>query len=282
MPSIAISGASGQLGRLIVQSFRRITDQPLVLLSRTPAALTGVSSNVEPRFADFDEATGLVRAMAGLDRLVLVSTNALEPTGRRERQHRAAIDAAVAAGVRHIVYTSFLKADCSPLAAMTADHAATESMLAETGISYSILRNGFYDDLARRFLERADAGGRFCHAVGDAGIAYVTRAQCAEAAAVAVADGFRGRRTLDITGPEAITMPELAARATATKGRPFTAVQVSQQELVERMLVASVPAESATLLAWLDDGLAQGAGEPTSLDFEKLTGRPAPALALAL
>lgn len=166
MTSIAISGASGKLGRLVVQSLRRITDQPLVLLSRTPDASAGVSSNVEPRSADFDVAAGLAEAMAGIDRLVLISTNALEPNGRRERQHRAAIEAAVAAGVRHIVYTSFLKADSSPLAAMTADHAATESMLAKSRIGYSILRNAFYDDLALQFLERADAGGRFFHAVG--------------------------------------------------------------------------------------------------------------------
>jgi NAD(P)H dehydrogenase (quinone) len=279
MTSIAISGASGKLGRLVVQSLRRITDQPLVLLSRTPDALAGVSSYVEPRSADFDVAAGLAEAMAGIDRLVLISSNVLEPNGRRERQHRAAIDAAVAAGVRHIVYTSFLKADSSPLAAMTADHAATESMLANSRIGYSILRNAFYDDLAQQFLERADAGGRFFHAVGACGVAYVSRLQCAEAAAVAVSDGFWGRRALDITGPEAITMPELAARASACRGRPYTAVPVSKPELVEHMMAASVPPESAALLAWLDDGLANGAGEPASLDFERLTGRTAPALA---
>ncbi|WP_127145408.1 NAD(P)H-binding protein [Pelagibacterium montanilacus] len=280
MTSIAISGASGKLGRMIVQSLRTITKQPLVLLSRTPDALIGVSSDVEPRFADFDEAACLVDALAGVDRLILISSNVLSPDGRRERQHRAAIDAALAAGVSHIVYTSFLKADSSPLSALTADHVATEAMLQESGIGYSILRNAFYDDLALQFLERADADGRFVHAAGAGGVAYVTRQQCADAAAVAVSDDFLGRRTLDITGPKAISMPELAALASACRGRPYTAVQVSTEELVEHMMAASVPAESAALLAWIDDGLANGASEPASLDFEMLTGRNAPALVL--
>ncbi|WIJ25346.1 NAD(P)H-binding protein [Devosia sp. RR2S18] len=280
MTSIAISGASGKLARMIVKSLRAITQQPLVLLSRTPSALIGVSPNVEPRFADFGNVDTLGHAMAKVDRLILISTNVLSADGRRQRQHRAAIDAALAAGVRHIVYTSFLKADSSPLSAMTADHAATEAMLQESGISYSILRNAFYDDLALQFLERADADGRIIHATGSGGVAYVTRQQCADAAAVAVSGEFSGRRILDITGPKAITMSGLATLASARLGRPFTAVQVSKQGLVEHMVAATVPPESAATLAWIDDGIAKGAGEPASADYERLTGRKAPALAL--
>ena len=265
---------------MIVQSLRTITKQPLVLLSRTPDALIGVSSDVEPRFADFDEPASLADAMAGVDRLIIISTNVLSPDGRRERQHRAAIDAALAAGVSHIVYTSFLKADSSPLSAMTADHVATEAMLQESGIGYSILRNAFYDDLALQYLERADADGRFMHAAGAGGVAYVTRQQCADAAAVAASDGFSGHRTLDITGPEAITMPELAALASTCRARPYTAVPVSKEQLVEHLMAASIPPESASLMAWIDDGVARGAGEPASVDFERLAGRKAPALIL--
>lgn len=280
MTSIAISGASGKLGRMVLQSLRSITKQPLVLLSRTPNALAGISSDLEPRFADFDEVASLENAMAGVDRLILISTNALSPNGRRVRQHRAAIDAAIGAGVSHIVYTSFLKADCSPLSMMTADHAATEAILKESGIGYSVLRNAFYDDLALQFLERADDDGRFIHAAGAGGVAYVTRQQCADAAAFAISDGFSGRRTLDITGPKAITMPELADLARSRRGRPYSAVAVSKEALVERMVASSVPPESAAMLAWIDDGLARGAGGPASQDFEALTGCKSPDLAL--
>ena len=278
MTSIAISGTSGTLGRIIVRALRTITHKPLVLLSRTPDALIGVARDVEPRFADFDDPGSLADAMAGVDRLILISTNLFSPDGGRKRQHRAAIDAAVAAGVRHIVYTSFLNADSSPLSGMTDDHAATEAMLEASAIGYSILRNAFYDDLALQFLERADDHGRFVHSVGAGGVAYVTRQQCAEAAAVAVSDGFSGRRRLDITGPKAMTMPELAALASARRGRPYAAVLVSPGELVAQLVAASVPHERASMLAWIDGGLAQGAGGPASLDFERLTGRIAPDL----
>jgi NAD(P)H dehydrogenase (quinone) len=280
MTSIAISGASGKLGRMVLQSLRAITKQPLVLLSRTPNALAEISSDLEPRFADFNEVASLENAMAGVDRLILISTNALSPDGRRVRQHRAAIDAAIAAGVRHIVYTSFLKADCSPLAMMTADHAATELILEASGIGYSVLRNAFYDDLALQYLERADEDGRFFHAAGAGGVAYVTRQQCADAAAFAISDGFSGRRILDITGPKAITMPELAELARRSRGRPYSAVDISKQALVDRMVASSVPPERAAMLASIDDGLAKGAGGPASLDFEALTGCKPPDLAL--
>jgi len=280
MTSIAISGASGKLGRMVLQSLRSITKQPLVLLSRTPDAPAGISSDLEPRFADFDHVESLQQAMAGVDRLILISTNALSPDGIRIRQHRAAIDAAIGAGVSHIVYTSFLKADSSPLSLMTADHAMTEAILKESSIGYSILRNAFYDDLARQFLERADHDGRFVHAAGAGGVAYVTRQQCADAAAFAVSDGFSGQRTLDITGPKAITMPELAELARTSRGRSYSPVEVSKEALVERMVAASVPPESAAMLAWIDGGLARGAGGPASQDFERLTGREPPVLAL--
>lgn len=280
MTSIAISGASGKLGRMVLQSLRSITKQPLVLLTRTPNMLAGISSDLEPRFADFDQVESLQQAMAGVDRLIFISTNALGPDGRRVRQHRAAIEAAIGAGVSHIVYTSFLKADSSPLSLMTADHATTEAMLQESGIGYSILRNAFYDDLALQFLERADSDGRIIHATGSSGVAYVTRQQCADAAAVAVSDGFSGRRTLDITGPKAITIPELAELAGTRRGRSYYPVEVSKEALVERMVAASVPPESAAMLAWIDDGLARGAGGPASQDFEVLTGREPPVLAL--
>ncbi|WP_449397189.1 NAD(P)H-binding protein [Devosia riboflavina] len=280
MTSIGISGASGKLGRMVLQSLRSITKRPLVLLSRTPNVLAGISSDLEPRFADFDLIESLQQAMAGVDRLILISTNTLSPDGIRIRQHHAAIDAAIGVGVSHIVYTSFLKADSSPLSLMTADHAMTEAILKDSSIGYSILRNSFYDDLARQFLERADHDGRFVHAAGAGGVAYVTRQQCADAAAVAVSDGFSGRRTLDITGPKAITMPALAELARNSGDRPYFPVEVSREALVERMIAASVPPERAAMSAWIDDGLAQGAGGPASQDFERLTGRKAPEMVL--
>ncbi|WP_417310596.1 NAD(P)H-binding protein [Devosia sp.] len=280
MTSIAVSGASGKLGQNVVQSIRRITGQPLVALTRTPESYSAKLPGLSARHADFDQPAGLVDAMSGIDRLLIISTGYTGADDRRVRQHKAAIDAAIAAGVRHIVYTSMFKADSSPLTGMVADHAATEAFLRATGIGYTILRNAFYDDLAHQLLARADAQGRFVHAAGAAGVAYATRTQCADAAAYALTDGFEGRRTLDITGSRAITMPELAALASAQRGRSYTAVPLTPEALSDRLVSASVPKEHAALLAWIDRGLAEGAMAPASDDFERLTGRKAPPLVL--
>lgn len=276
MTLIALSGASGTLGRLVTSQIHTLSSQAPVLLSRTPEALDPDAGL--RRYADFDRPESLVLALKGVDRLILISTDALD--GRRQGQHRAAIAAALDAGVRHIVYTSMYRADCSPLAAMTADHAATEAMLAQSGVSHTVLRNAFYDDLALAMLDRADADGRFAHAVGDAGVAYVSRAQCAEAAALAGCDGFVGRRVLDITGSEALTMAQLAALASAQRGRRYEAVAVSPEALVARLMASGMDAAQAGLMAWIDAGLAQGAMAPASRDGERFLGRAATVLSI--
>ena len=163
--TIAVSGASGKLGRMVLRELARLTDRPVLALSRTPEPF-----GTTGRYADFDRPESLAGAFAGVTRLVLISTDALGGDGRRVRQHRDAIDAARAAGVRHIVYTSILHATTSPLSSMVADHAETERALTASGLGHTVLRNAFYDDLASGIIGRAVEGdgrrGRLRRAAG--------------------------------------------------------------------------------------------------------------------
>lgn len=265
--TIAVSGASGKLGRMVLHHLAGLTDAPVVALSRTPEPFGG-----RGRYADFDRPESLVTAFEGVTRLVLISTDALGGD-RRGHQHRNAIEAARAAGVRHVVYTSILNATTSPLTSVVADHAETERLLAASGIGYSVLRNAFYDDLALQIVGRA-MDGAFAHAAGDGGVAYVTRQDCALAAATAVAADFDGKRVLDITGPEVVDMAALGVLS------GLQAVAVSEAELVDRFVAGGMPPGMARVLAMIDAGIGMGAMSPASKDFERLTGRRATALRL--
>lgn len=279
MTKIAVSGASGKLGQLVVATLLERGVRDVVALSRSPGRIAG-DERVERRFADFDEPQSLEPALAGVSRLVLISTDALGADGRRVRQQRAAVEAAERAGVEHVVYTSMLHAETSPLKMMVADHWATEVALAESGLDHTVLRHAFYDDLARGILARADASGVFSHAAGAGRVAYVTRRQCALAAAVAVSDGFVGRRRFDITGPEALGMDELAELAGRQRGSAYRAEAVSREELVARLVSGGMPEMQAQVMAMIDVGIATGAMEPASGDFTALTGMQAPSLEL--
>lgn len=265
--TIAVSGASGKLGRMVLRELAGLTDASVLALSRTPEPF-----GANGRYADFDRPEGLATALEGVTRLVLISTDALDGD-RRVYQHRNAIVAAQAAGVRHVVYTSILHATTSPLTSVVADHAETERLLAVSGLGYSVLRNAFYDDLAYQIVGRA-VDGAFAHAAGEGGVAYVRRADCALAAATAVAGNFDGKRVLDITGPEAIDMPGLAVRA------GLRAVAVSEAELVDRLVASGISAGMARVLGMIDAGIGRGAMSPASKAFERLTGRRATALQL--
>ncbi|WP_160194641.1 NAD(P)H-binding protein [Devosia riboflavina] len=270
MTKIAVSGASGKLGQLVVATLLERGVRDVVALSRSPERIVG-DRRLEKRFADFDEPQSLEVALADVSRLVLISTDALGADGRRVRQHRAAIEAAERAGVEHVVYTSMLHAGVSPLKMMVADHWATELVLAESGLGHTVLRHAFYDDLAKGILARA-ASGVFPHAAGAGRVAYVSRRQCALAAAIAVSDGFVGRRRFDITGPEALGMDELAELAGRQRGSDYRAEAMSREELVARLVSGGMPEMQAQVMAMIDVGIAAGAMEPASGDLSTLTG----------
>jgi NAD(P)H dehydrogenase (quinone) len=206
---LVITGASGQLGRRAAEiALAACGPGRLILVTRRPDALADLAARgAEVRFADFDRPTTLRAAFAGGERMLLISTTDL---AQRSEQHRAAIDAAGAAGVRHIVYTSILRPEPSNPALVVPSHAFTEQALAASSLEWTLLRNSLYADYQVPEAAHAIAAHSFVHNRGAGRVAYVAREDCAGvAAAVLVADGH-ARAVYDVTGPHAYDAAELA------------------------------------------------------------------------
>jgi NAD(P)H dehydrogenase (quinone) len=229
-PSILVTGASGALGSLIV---RALDDSIARVIpgSRTPAA--------DARRIDFDDPASLLDGFQQVDRLLLVSTDALSVPGNRERQHRAAIDAALQAGVRYVAYTSMPNPATSPAIFFADDHVATERMLAESGIPTAILRNGWYQENLLAYLPQIIADGTWFTVAGDGRIPHVARIDAAHAAATVLRTAETG--IFDIAGPHALTIEAIAAAVEAVLGRGLRVVQVDSARLAMELARQGVP-----------------------------------------
>ncbi|MDG4815798.1 NmrA family NAD(P)-binding protein [Micromonospora sp. WMMD956] len=279
---VGVTGASGGLGgrtvRMLAGAGHRV-----VALTRDPgAALAGAGraapERVEARRVDFDEPAGLPAALAGIDRLLIVSTAAWEPA-RRIAQHRAAIDAAVAAGVGHVVYTSLVACD-GPPELLNSAHRATEEHLRGCGLPWTILRNAIYASGVAELLAPAVSTGRHVTNAGDGAVAYVARDDCAAVAAAVLAAGpgpARGLagRTLDVTGPEALTADHLAGLLGARLGRPVEVVHVDDDAYRDGLVGAGTPAPVAAALVALGRAVRSGRYGRVSTTVPELTGGPA-------
>lgn len=260
--NIIVSGASGQLGGLAVQELLRrgVDPENLILVSRTPERLANYAQmGVSTRFGDFSQPESLTEAYRGGDRLLLISLNTRgnpnpDVTTRRVEFQKTAIDAAVDAGMEHIVYTSFVDApnNSSPIAV---DHRVTERDLQNSGIAWTILRNQWYAErligLSARILEAGEI-------VGDpaqVGTAYASREDCAAAAAAALLDSRHENQIYEITGTELIGPNEMASLLYQLTGREIPIV---------------APGSDNTPLTVPD--LPSGA--TLTDDFQQLTGRP--------
>lgn len=220
---IIVSGASGQLGGMVVDELlaRGVAPENLILVSRTPETLANYAAmGAITRFGDFTQPESLDSAYAGGTRMLLISINTF---GERPTLHGNAIDAAVRAGVRHIAYTSFVDAENNP-SPIAADHRATEALLRESGIAWTMLRNQLYMDGVVGQASRMLGSGRVEVASDETRTAYVTRADCAAAAAAVLATPGHENRIYEITGPAAIGAREIAAAATEVTGIPIEVV----------------------------------------------------------
>ena len=258
--TLLVTGASGQLGRRIVELLLEAKgDDHIIATTRSPEKLADLADQgVEIRQADFEQPEALVEAFTGADRLLVISTDAVDGTDRRMKQHINAVNAAEKAGVKHIIYTSLVRTEPGTPILLAPDHYATEQAMAASSLDWTVLRNNVYTDMLLMSLPHAIATGQLFAAGGDEGVGYVTREDCARAAAAALKATSAGRTTLDITGPEVVTYAELAQMTSDITGKPVTYIDLPPAEMVKGMVGAGFPEPVAELLVSFQTATAQG------------------------
>jgi NAD(P)H dehydrogenase (quinone) len=272
--TLLVTGAAGNLGRLILERLLEAKAGPIIATTRTPEKLADFAKRgVEVRQGDFSKPEGLVKAFAGAERLLLISTGDLFPEGLRLRQHRAAVQAAVDAGVKHVLYTSGPAPHPTAKGSLINDHYWTEQALAASPLEWTILRHHIYADFLVGTLATALKFGVLTNSAGDGGNAYVTRADCARADAAALASDFSGRRILDITGPAPVTPTELARIASELSGKPLKYQALSRAEHEKMLAGAGLPPFLVTALADFDEAQSQGFLAIRSPAVLELTGK---------
>ncbi len=272
--TLLITGASGQLGRRVVEILLEKNAGTIIAATRTPEKLADFAARgVIVRKADFDDPASLATAFAGVDRLLLISTDMVMVPGARIKQHLNAVTAAEDAGVKHIVYTSLVNPGPDSPVTLAPDHHATEAALDATKIGWTVLRENIYAENALGTIQQAIQLGSLYSAAGDGKTAYISREDCAQAAVAALASTFEGRRTLDITGPEALSRDDLAKIASQISGKTITYVPLTVEVLTQNLLGAGLPQVIADLVASFDAGVAKGKFDEVSNSVEELTGR---------
>lgn len=278
---IAVTGATGHLGRLVVESLedRGVEPHEIVAAVRSPKKADDLAERgVEVRRADYDEPETLGEAFDGVDRLLLISSNEI---GRRADQHRTVIDAAKEAGVGFIAYTSGPYADRSPMKLMT-EHKATEEKIRSSGIPYAILRNGWYMENYTATLDQVLEHGAVLGSAGDGKISGATRADLAEAAAVVISgDGHEGA-VYELGGDEAFTMSEFAEDVSEQSGQDVVYRDLPPEEYTEALVGAGLPESYAAALADSDAAAADGWLHIETGDLSRLIGHPTTDLSEAL
>ncbi|WP_346859044.1 SDR family oxidoreductase [uncultured Draconibacterium sp.] len=274
---IAITGATGQLGSLVVTELKkRVATENLVALVRTPEKASGLG--VEVRAFDYTNADNLAEALVGIDTLLLISGNEI---GQRAVQHSNVIEAAKEAGVKWIVYTSLLAANTSTLS-LAGEHLATEEALKNSGIEHTILRNGWYTENYTGSIAGALASGAFIGSAGDGKIASATRADFAEAAAVVLSDESHKGKVYELAGDEAYTLSDLAAEISAKTGKDIPYNNLPETEYAQILKTVGLPEMFANAIASWDTSASKGDLFDDSHQLSKLIGRPTTPLADAV
>jgi len=270
---IAVTGATGQLGRLVIDALlEKVPAATVAALVRDPAKAADLAARgVTLRQADYAQPETLFPALEGVDTLLLISSSEV---GQRAPQHQAVIDAAAAAGVGLIAYTSILHADSSPLA-LAEEHRATEAALAASGLDHVLLRNGWYSENYAGSVLTAAEHGAVIGAAGEGRIAAAARADYAAAAAAVLADpAAHAGKTYELAGDTAFTLADLAAEIARQSGKPVTYQDMPQAAYAEALKGFGLPGPFAEILADSDVGASRGGLFDDSHALSALIGRP--------
>lgn len=269
---IAVTGATGKLGRLVIEGL--LEAQPakdIIAIVRDEAKAADLTqAGMEVRVADYDDLAALEVALAGVEKLLLISSNEV---GRRFPQHKNVIDAAKAAGVKHLIYTSALKAPTSPLI-LAPEHKATEEYLAASGLAYTVLRNGWYTENYAQTVETAKQTGTVVAAAGEGRVASASRADyAAGAVAVLLGEGHEGK-AYECSGDYAWDYNELAGAIADILGKPVVYQPVDVQTMIQILKGAGLDENTAGFIAALDENTAAGVLSECSGELSALIGRP--------
>jgi NAD(P)H dehydrogenase (quinone) len=275
---IALTGATGQLGRLVVDQLLAAATPAasIAALVRQPAKAADLSARgVQARTADYNDPATLETALVGVDRLLLISSSEV---GQRTAQHRNVIDAARRRHVGLLVYSSLLHADTSPLN-LAAEHRETESLLRASGVPFVILRNSWYTENYTASVRSALALGALHGSAGEGRIASAARADFAAAAAKVLTGAATPGQTLELAGDQAYTLAELAAEISRQTGKTIPYRNLPEADYRAALLGAGLPEWLAAGLASWDTGASQGALFDDSHQLSHLIGRPTTSLA---
>ena len=280
--SVVVTGATGQLGRLTVEALLRrgVPASDVVATGRDVTGIKDLADHgVVVRRADFTDPDSLAAAFAGADKLLLISASI--PVGERVANHRRAIDAALAAGVSLVAYTSTLQADTAATI-IGATHRATEEYLRERRVPSALLRNGWYLENYTGQLPLILQNGGVIGAAGQGRVAAASRADYAEAAAVTLTTEGHVGALYELGGDEAFTLAELAAAISAAAGKQITYTDLPADKLAQVLTDAGLPAELPDIFADNDLGWSRGELFTSSRDLRRLIGRPTTPLAEAV
>ncbi|WP_031524107.1 SDR family oxidoreductase [Streptomyces sp. NRRL F-5123] len=271
--SIAVTGATGQLGRLVIADLlaRGVAPDAVAAVVRDSGKAADLAAQgVEVRVADYDAPDSLAGAFTAGDRVLLISGNEV---GRRMPQHSAVIDAAAKAGVALLAYTSVLGGPAADFT-LADEHRATEELVTASGVPYVLLRNGWYTEVYTANLPAVLEHGVVIGNAGEGRVASAARADYAAAAAVVLATDGHENRAYELSGDTAWSFPEYAAVVAELSGRPVAYQDISGEQRLEILTGVGVPAAFAEVLVDVDNAIARGLLAGTSGDLARLLGRP--------
>ncbi|MFP1898265.1 SDR family oxidoreductase [Lonsdalea quercina] len=269
---IAVTGATGQLGRLVIEALlKKVPADQIVAAVRNPSKAQDLADRgVLVRQADYNQPATLATAFQGVDKLLLISSSEV---GQRTAQHRAVIDAAKVAEVGLIAYTSLLRADTSPLM-LGEEHRQTEAALKASGVPFVLLRNGWYTENYAASIVPALAHDAYIGSAGEGRIASATRADYAQAAAVVLLNDDQAGKVYELAGDDSYTLTEFAAEISRQSGKTIGYVNLPVAEFANALKGAGLPDGLADVLADSDAGAATGALFDDSKTLGRLLGRP--------
>lgn len=277
---IVVTGATGQLGRLVIQSLlTRLPASQIIAAVRHPERAADLAElGVQLREADYTQPATLDAAFKGAEKILLISSSEV---GQRTAQHKNVIEAAKRAGVSLLAYTSLLHADHSPLG-LAAEHQATEALLKASGVPFVVLRNSWYTENYLASISPALQHGAYIGSAGEGRIASAARADYAEAAAVVLTLADQAGKIYELAGDESYTLAEFAAELSKQAGKTIPYVNLSEADYKAALLGAGLPEPLAALLADSDVGASKGALFDDQRQLSRLIGRPTASLAALL